>query len=158
MTSLPPVAIVGPGRLGTALAAALRAAGASVHGPLRRGEPVGDAPVVLLCVPDGAIAEAAAAVPAGPLVGHCSGATTLDALGAREGFSLHPLMTVTDAGARFAGAGCAVAGSSPRALDAARAIAETLGMIPFAVADEDRALYHAAASTASNFVVTLASV
>lgn len=155
---LPPITIVGAGRLGTALAAALRAAGADVHGPLRRGEPVGDAPVVLLCVPDGAIAVVAATVPAGALVGHCSGATTLDALGEREGFSLHPLMTVTDAGARFSGAGCAVAGSSPRALDAARAIAEALGMTPFAVADADRALYHAAASTASNFVVTLAAV
>jgi predicted short-subunit dehydrogenase-like oxidoreductase (DUF2520 family) len=36
-----------------------------------------------------------------------------------------------------------------------RALAESLGMRPFAVADEDRAAYHAAASIASNFLVTL---
>ena len=49
---------------------------------------------MLLCVPDGKIAEVAATVPEGPLLGHCSGATGLDVFGAREGFSLHPLMSV----------------------------------------------------------------
>src|SRR5690242_7357547 len=86
----PPCAVVGAGRLGTALSVALGAAG-----PLRRGEPIPPGTeVVLLCVPDGEIAAAAAAVPPGPLVGHCSGATGLEALGDREGFSLHPLMSV----------------------------------------------------------------
>jgi predicted short-subunit dehydrogenase-like oxidoreductase (DUF2520 family) len=68
---------------------------------------------------------------------------------------MHPLMTVTAAGARFAGAGCAVAGSTDRALAAAEAIALEAGMVPFAVSDADRAAYHAAASMASNFLVTL---
>ena len=78
---LDPIAVVGAGRLGTALALALRAAGLSVQGPLRRGEtPAAGAAVVLLCVPDGAIAQAAADQPRGPLVGHCSGATTLQPL------------------------------------------------------------------------------
>jgi len=151
------IAVVGAGRLGTALSAALRAAGLSVAGPLGRNPDVSGASLVLLCVPDGQIAAAAAAIPDAPLVGHCSGATTLEPLGDREAFSLHPLMTVP-AGSPpgvFAGAAAAVEGSSPRALAAAEALAERLGMRPMRVAPEDRAAYHAAASIASNFLVTL---
>jgi predicted short-subunit dehydrogenase-like oxidoreductase (DUF2520 family) len=55
----------------------------------------------------------------------------------------------------FAGAGAAVAGSTPRALAVAHELAERLGMRATTVADEDRAAYHAAASIASNFLVTL---
>jgi predicted short-subunit dehydrogenase-like oxidoreductase (DUF2520 family) len=146
------IAIVGAGRLGTALAAALGAAS-----PLGRGANPREASAVLLCVPDAEIAAAAAAVEPGPLVGHCSGATGLDVLAPHEAFSLHPLMTVP-AGAppgRFAGAGCAIDGSTPRALTAAEALAERLGMQATRVAGEDRTAYHAAASIASNFLVTL---
>ena len=147
-------AVVGAGRLGHALAAALRRAGVEVEGPLRRGEQP-TAQVVLLCVPDDEIAAAAAAIDA-PLVGHCSGATTLEVLGDRRGFSLHPLMTVPAGGdASFEGAGAAVAGSDAEALAIARGLATALGMRPVHVADEDRAAYHAAASLAANFLVTL---
>jgi predicted short-subunit dehydrogenase-like oxidoreductase (DUF2520 family) len=152
------LAIVGRGRLGTALAAALRGAGFEVAGPVGRGaEPLrdGGADAVLLCVPDAEIAAAAAVVPSGPLVGHCSGATGLDVLSPHEAFSLHPLMTVTADGARFSGAGAAVAGSTDRALGLATQLATRLGMVPVEIADEDRAAYHAAASIASNFLVTL---
>src|SRR5918997_2087646 len=69
------IAIIGRGRLGTALSAALRAAGRPVQGPLGRGEtPSADAAAVLLCVPDAEIAGVAATIAPGPLVGHCSGA------------------------------------------------------------------------------------
>jgi predicted short-subunit dehydrogenase-like oxidoreductase (DUF2520 family) len=146
------IAIVGDGRLGRALASALRAP--DPHG---RGSAGAGADVVLLCVPDAEIATAAAAIGPGPLVGHCSGATGLDVLAPHEGFGLHPLMTVTHAGADFAGAGCAVAGTTARALDAARRLGSELGMRPFEVGDEDRVAYHAAASMASNFLVTLES-
>jgi pantoate--beta-alanine ligase len=151
------IAIVGAGRLGTALAAALRAAGRPVLGPLGRGADPRAATAVLLCVPDGEIAAAADAVAPGPLVGHCSGATGLDVLAPHEAFSLHPLMTVpVDAPPTvFAGAGCAIDGATPRALAAAEALADALGMRATRVADEDRAAYHAAASIASNFLVTL---
>jgi predicted short-subunit dehydrogenase-like oxidoreductase (DUF2520 family) len=149
-------AIVGRGRLGHALSATLREAGWPVEGPLGRGADGGGADVVLLCVPDGEIAAAAEAIAPGPMVGHCSGARGLDAIpGHAERLALHPLMTVTEAGAEFAGAGAAVAGSTPRAEAAATSLAESLGMRPFAVAEEDRAAYHAAASVASNFLVTL---
>jgi predicted short-subunit dehydrogenase-like oxidoreductase (DUF2520 family) len=153
-------AIVGAGRLGHALAASLRDAGVAVEGPLGRGARCPDADVVVLCVPDGEIATAAAAIAprpdGGPLVGHCSGATTLDVLAPHEGFSLHPLMTVPAAGtATLRGATAAVAGSTPRARAVAHAIAVQVGLTPIAIADEDRAAYHAAASIASNFLVTV---
>jgi predicted short-subunit dehydrogenase-like oxidoreductase (DUF2520 family) len=151
------IAVVGPGRLGTALAAALRAAGLTVHGPFGRGERLDDPTAVLLCVPDGEIAAAGDAIEPGPLVGHCSGATGLEVLVPHERFALHPLMTVP-AGAPptvFAGAGAAIAGSTPRALAVAEALARAAGMTPTRVAEADRAAYHAAASIASNFLVTL---
>lgn len=146
------ISVVGNGRLGTALARALRAAGLTVDGPLRRGEiPAPEATVVLLCVPDGEIRAAAAAIPPGPLVGHCSGASTLEPLGGHRAFSLHPLMTVPAEGvADFAGVPCAVAGA-----EVAWTLAQRLGMRPIVVADDDRAAYHAAASMASNFLVVL---
>jgi predicted short-subunit dehydrogenase-like oxidoreductase (DUF2520 family) len=149
------LAIVGSGRLGTALNAELRAAGHRVDGPLGRGADGAGADVVLLCVPDQEIQAAAAAIAPGPLVGHCSGATGLDALGSHEAFSLHPLMTVTPDGADFAGAGAAIAGSTPRAVGLAARLASALGMHAIEIPDEDRAAYHAAASIASNFLVTL---
>lgn len=149
------IAVIGRGRLGTAIAAALRANGHAVDGPLGRGADPSAADVVLLAVPDAEIPIAAAAVSPGPLVGHCSGATTLAPLHPHEAFSLHPLMTITTAGARFAGATAAVAGGTPRALATARALADALELRPVAVADADRAAYHAAASIAANFLVTL---
>jgi predicted short-subunit dehydrogenase-like oxidoreductase (DUF2520 family) len=149
------LAIVGAGRLGPALQAALNAAGIHARGPYGRGYDGHDADVVLLCVPDAEIAAAAAAIAPGPLVGHCSGATGLDVLAPHEAFSLHPLMAVTHARATFAGAGAAVAGTTPRALETAHALAGALQMTAAEIDDADRAAYHAAASIASNFLVTL---
>jgi predicted short-subunit dehydrogenase-like oxidoreductase (DUF2520 family) len=150
-----PVAIVGRGRLGGALVTALRGAGVAVDGPLGHGADGAGADTVILCVPDGEIAAAAAHVAPGRLVGHCSGATTLAPLAGHEAFSLHPLMTVPEHGASFAGATAAIAGTTPRALETARGLAQALGMRSAEVADPDRAAYHAAASIASNFLVTL---
>jgi len=61
----------------------------------------------------------------------------------------------TGGAARFAGAGAAVAGSTTRALAFALDLAGRLGMRATVVDDADRAAYHAAASIASNFLVTL---
>jgi pantoate--beta-alanine ligase len=149
------LAIVGRGRLGTALAASLRRAGIDVDGPLGRGADATGADAVLLCVPDGEIARAAELIAPGRLVGHCSGASGLDLLSPHEAFSLHPLMTVTREGAEFAGAGAAVAGSTPRALELGARLAKTLGMRAAVVDEADRTAYHAAASIASNFLITL---
>jgi predicted short-subunit dehydrogenase-like oxidoreductase (DUF2520 family) len=156
-TTLRPLrcAVVGRGRLGTALAAALARCGHGVDGPLGRGAPAPERDVAFLCVPDAEIAAAAAAVAPGPVLAHCSGALGLDVLGGRDGFSMHPLMTVTAQGARFRGAGCALAGSSPATLELAETLACDLGMRPVHVDGEDRAAYHAAASIASNYLVAL---
>jgi predicted short-subunit dehydrogenase-like oxidoreductase (DUF2520 family) len=152
------VGIVGPGRVGNALARALRDAGVEVEGPLGRGERPAGCDAILLCVPDGEIATAAEVVTAAaPLVGHTSGATPLSTL-AHAGvaaFGLHPLQTVAHQGVRFEGVGAAVAGSTPEALAFASGLAERLGMTPFEIDDDGRAAYHAAASMASNFLVTL---
>lgn len=147
----PRLAIVGAGRMGTALADALD----DVEGPFGRGFDGAGFDAVLLAVPDREIATAAAAVRPGPLVGHCAGAWGLDLLAPHEAFALHPLMTVTRAGAVFEGCTAAIAGSSPRALELARRLADELGMQSFEIADSDRAAYHASASIASNFLVTL---
>ena len=154
------VAVIGAGRLGTALAAALRAAGVMVAGPLGRAELPQGADAVLLCVPDSEIPAAAAAVAGGaPLLGHTSGATPLTALaaGGAGAFGLHPLQTFSggEGPDHFAGAGCAVSGDTSAALELATTLAERLGMTPFTIADADRAAYHAAASIASNFLLAL---
>ncbi|MFL5608962.1 MAG: DUF2520 domain-containing protein [Gemmatimonadaceae bacterium] len=149
------VDVVGRGRMGEALVSALDAAGAAVRGPFGRGADGEEAAVVLLCVPDREIATASAAIVPGPLVGHVSASSSLDLLAPHERFALHPLMSAVGAGTSFAGATCAIDGSTPRALATARALAERLEMRPRVVAESDRALYHAAASAASNFLVTL---
>src|SRR4051812_37532095 len=112
-----PCVIVGRGRMGTALASALESSGVDVVGPLGRGELEGDAAIVLLCVPDREIAAASALVASGPIVGHVSASAPLDLLAPHERFSLHPLLSVVGAGAPFAGAYCAIDGSSAAALD-----------------------------------------
>ncbi|MGN6169528.1 MAG: DUF2520 domain-containing protein [Solirubrobacteraceae bacterium] len=156
------LAIVGAGRLGTELAALLGAGSLAlpdgpwrVTGPHGRGYAgIGDS-AVLLCVPDREISSAAAVISPGPLVGHCAGACRLDVLEPHEAFSLHPLMTVVPGRTSFANVGAAVAGSSTRALTFAGHLAQALEMRPTAISEDERAAYHAAASIASNYLITL---
>lgn len=150
--------VVGRGKLGSALAPALRAAGFVVRGPFGRTdwrELAAEGAVVVLCIPDGAIADVAREIPPGAIVAHCAGSLTLDVLGDREAFSIHPLLAAHGEGTMFAGAACAIAASSERARTIAMTIATALGMDPVQVDDADRALYHAAASMASNYLVTI---
>lgn len=144
-------AVVGAGRMGHALVTSLP----YLQGPFGRGFDGCDFDVVMLAVPDDEIARAAGVIKPGRLVGHCAGSLGLDVLTPHEAFGLHPLMTVTREGAHFNGAGAAVAGTTPRALKAARSLAAALQMHAVEIADNDRAAYHAAASIASNFLVTL---
>ena len=149
-------AIVGRGRLGRVLARALSAAGVDVAGPSGRDAPVDPADVVLLCVPDAEIARVAAGLRGGGAwVGHVSGATRLT--DADVDFGLHPLQTFvgSEGPEAFRGIGCAIAGRSPAAREVARDLAIRLGAHPFPIDDDHRAAYHAAASIASNFTVTL---
>jgi predicted short-subunit dehydrogenase-like oxidoreductase (DUF2520 family) len=142
--------IIGSGRVGSAVSARL----------VERGFAVGAdaAELVLLCVPDGAIAEVAAAIEPGPWVAHVSGATPLAALAPHvRRFSVHPLQTFTrERGAeQLDGAWAAVTAETEDARAAGRWLAETLGLLPFELADSARTLYHAGAVFASNYVVTL---
>jgi predicted short-subunit dehydrogenase-like oxidoreductase (DUF2520 family) len=118
----------------------------------------GEAELVLLCVPDRAIPEVAGAIEPGPWVAHTSGAARLTALEPhRHRFSLHPLQTFTHGrGAeQLDGAHAAISGESDEALAGGMWLARTLGLRPFELDDEERPLYHAAATLASPFLVTL---
>jgi predicted short-subunit dehydrogenase-like oxidoreductase (DUF2520 family) len=143
------VRVIGRGRVGGAFAARLDERG--VLGDA-------DATLVVLCVPDSAIADVARRVAVGPWVAHVSGATPLSYLAPHERrFSLHPLQTFTRSrGAeQLDGAWAAATGETPEALEEAGWLAAVLGLRPFPLADDRRALYHAGAAMASNFLVTL---
>ena len=149
------VRVVGTGRAGGAIAARLAQRGLSVSSGR---EPLADADLVLLAVPDSAIPGVAQQVPIGPWVAHVSGATSLAALDPHERrFSVHPLQTLTrDRGAeQLDGAWAAITAESHESRGVARWLAETLGLQPFELADADKPLYHAGAAMASNFLVTL---
>jgi predicted short-subunit dehydrogenase-like oxidoreductase (DUF2520 family) len=151
--------VVGAGRVGKAVAARLgeristRTAGRDLD--------CGDVDLVVLCVPDAEIPGIAGWIPRNPWIAHTSGSASLAALrGHERRFSLHPLQTfVLERGPeQLDGAWAAVSGETPEALTAGRSLAELLGLEPFELADESRALYHAAAMMASTFVVTLHEV
>ena len=146
------VKVIGSGRVGSAIAARLSERGLAVREPSE---------LVLLCVPDEAIAEVARTIEPGPWVAHVSGATPLAALDPhRKRFGLHPLQTFTRARGQeqLDGAWAAVVSESDEARQVALWLAETLGLRPFELADEARPLYHAGAAIASNYLVTLHEV
>lgn len=164
------VAICGPGRAGSAIAAAAMSAG---HQPVfvsRTGRDAGlgitvsawtdpiDADIVLLTVPDRAIPAAAQSLRlvGDPIVAHCSGITPVSVLAASMGFDvggLHPLAAMTGPEA-VSGAGAGIGGDG-RAAAVLAAFAESLGMRPFPLPDESRPAYHAAASIAANHLTVL---
>jgi len=146
------IRILGRGRVGTAIAARLS----------QRGHQIDDeGDLVLLCVPDSAIAEVANTIPAGPWVAHTSGATSLSALAPHvKRFGLHPLQTIIlgRGPGQLDGAWAAITGENPDAVARASWLAVELGLKPFQIADEMRALYHAGAAIGSNYLVTLHQV
>jgi len=149
------VHVVGTGRAGGAIAARLRERGLSVTAGR---DALADADLVLLAVPDEAIADVAGRISIGPWVAHVSGATSLTALDPHERrFSVHPLQTLTaDRGPeQLDGAWAAVTAETDEAAAVANWLAETLGLRPFPLADAEKPLYHAGAAMASNFLVTL---
>jgi predicted short-subunit dehydrogenase-like oxidoreductase (DUF2520 family) len=144
------VRVIGRGRVGSAIHARLVERGLAADGP--------DADLILLCVPDSAIAGAAEAIPAGPWIAHVSGATSLSALAPHEKrFGLHPLQTFTLARGpeQLDGAWAAVTAETDAARQRGRWLANSLGLWAFDLRDESRVLYHAGAAMASNFLVTL---
>src|SRR6188472_1767874 len=121
------------GSVGSAMSARLAERGLS----LREGE----AELVLLCVPDRAIAEVAAAIEPGPWVAHVSGATPLAALDPHERrFGLHPLQTFTRARGpeQLDGAWAAVTAESAGARELGFELARLLGLEPFELPEAAR--------------------
>jgi predicted short-subunit dehydrogenase-like oxidoreductase (DUF2520 family) len=144
------ITVIGAGgRAGSAVAARLRARGIAV---------ADGGALVLLCVPDTAIAEVAETIEVGPWVAHVSGATPLAALDPHtRRFSVHPLQTLVPGGGpeQLDGAYAAVTAEQDESRARGRWLAETLGLLPFDLADDARTLYHAGAVIASNYLVTL---
>jgi len=151
--------IVGAGRAGRSLAGALVARGwpkpllfTRSDGCSRVGV---DADMVVIATPDDVIGQVAAAIPAtAAVVVHLSGSRGLDELSGHQRVgALHPLVSMPDVetGAqRLVGAWFATAGDA-----AVENIVSALGGRSFAIADGDRARYHAAAVIASNHLVAV---
>lgn len=186
-----PTAVVGAGAVGTALALRLADRGYSVRAVLSRtsdaaraladrvGAAVGtdaaaalpaDVRLVLLCVPDDAIAEVAGRLAAldhpwaQTVVGHTSGARTSAVLAplAEQGaatVSFHPLQTFAPGTgpAAFDDIVVAVEGGE-EAVVAGTGLARRLGAHPAVLSAADKACYHCAAALASNGLVALMSV
>jgi predicted short-subunit dehydrogenase-like oxidoreductase (DUF2520 family) len=143
------VNVIGAGRVGSAVLARLGERGVGSRE---------DADVFLLCVPDAAISATARGLTPGPWVAHTSGATPLSALEPHvRRFGLHPLKTFTRARGpeQLDGAAAAVTAETEEARDVGFELADLLGLAPFELAESDRALYHAGAAIASNYLVTL---
>lgn len=179
------LALVGPGRAGTTVAAALarrgwtplaiagrspdtpstRAGAALLGAPAVAVADVGrDADLVIIATPDASIAGVAAAlapgVRAGALVLHLSGACGLDELGklqaSRPDVEVGSLHPLQSLPSPEIGA-ARLAGSwcAIEGPDSVERLAVSLGLRPFRVAPAQRAQYHAAATVASNHLVAL---
>jgi predicted short-subunit dehydrogenase-like oxidoreductase (DUF2520 family) len=154
------VRVIGAGRAGRSFAKAIddlvdwdvidmRGRGVAID------DAAADVGLVLIATPDTVVADVAAAIrPGRAVVAHVAGSLGLDVLAPHDRrAALHPLMSLPDAeiGAeRLTGGWFAVAGD-PLVAD----LATALGGRTFEIADDDRALYHAAAAVASNHLVAL---
>ncbi|HZM75428.1 MAG TPA: DUF2520 domain-containing protein [Candidatus Limnocylindrales bacterium] len=175
------IGVIGTGRVGTILAAALRSAGHEVVAATRVSpllpevEPLPAEDVaraatdlLLIAVPDdalaGVVARLAAARAFGPgqIVVHTSGAQGLGvlrpatALGARP-LALHPVMTFTGAVqdlARLRGISFGVTAPEDLRALATRIVAD-LGGFPEWIGEGRRVMYHASLAHSANHLVTL---
>ncbi|HEV3478969.1 MAG TPA: Rossmann-like and DUF2520 domain-containing protein [Gaiellaceae bacterium] len=144
------VKVIGAGRVGSAVAARLAERGL---------EGSADPDIILLCVPDAAIPDVASSLASGGAwIAHTSGATPLAALDPHERrFGLHPLQSFSRArgSEQLDGTYAAVTGETDEARSVGFELARLLGLEPFAIAENDRALYHAGAVIAAGYLATL---
>jgi predicted short-subunit dehydrogenase-like oxidoreductase (DUF2520 family) len=164
------VTLVGRGRLGSALGRALAAGGvATTFVGGRASDPqvaeqTATADLVVLSVPDDAIAAVASRIAAlladGTTVVHCSGALGTDALHACADRGLptgawHPMQAFASVSSPLqAGIGWGIT-ADPAPAGRLAELSRRLGGHPFVVRPEDRARYHAAAAMASNYTDVL---
>lgn len=177
------LAIIGAGKVGTAIAVLLRRAGhriVAVSGReatkeradrylpgvplLQADEAATAADIVIIGVPDDAVSSLASSLSGsleGRWVAHLSGSLGLGALeepertGARP-FLIHPLQTCPDverAVQRIPGSAIAVTSRDEEGFRLGERLATAMEGHPFRLNDEMRALYHAAAVFASNYLV-----
>ncbi len=132
---------------------------------------IGDVDVVILTVKDDAITPLATSLAKARAIGerhvvlHLSGVQGQEALGplvtSRAALgSFHPLQTIVEperTPARLKGAWAAVEGM-PRAIESGEQIARDLGMRPFRIATKSKAIYHAGAVFASNYLVVVEAI
>ncbi|HXN40797.1 MAG TPA: DUF2520 domain-containing protein [Myxococcaceae bacterium] len=178
----PTVAIVGAGRLGTALGLGLSRAKWKVSMVRRAGGSAGRAPLLglplatdrqlgrvdlcVIAVPDRAVAAASAEI--APRLGastalvHCAGALGLRAFGAgpalrRPRGSFHPLCAVSSPSDSLSGHAVAISASDDHLLEWLKKMAAALQMQPIAVPEKKRLAYHAGAMISAGGIVALAS-
>src|ERR687898_79650 len=124
------VQVVGAsGRVGSAVTARLRQRDVELRED--------GAELVLLCVPDDAIAEVAQGIEPGPWIAHTSGATSLGELDPHgRRFSVHPLQTFTHhrGPEQLDDAHAAVVSETPEARHVGWWLAQLLGLEPFELA------------------------
>lgn len=136
-----------------------REAAAFIGGGRPGTEPAG-AGLTLIAVPDAAIPAVVKALrmPRGGVAAHTCGSLGAGALRPlRPAGAIHPLRSFADpatAAEGFAGTACAIDGD-PAALRALEAFARAIGGRPLRVKTERKALYHAGAVFASNYVVAV---
>jgi len=152
------IGIIGAGRVGSTLRAALTEAGYSVVSPP-------DADLIIIAVPDDALAGVVAelAIRPGQVVAHTSGAHGIGVLapavarGARP-LAIHPAMTFTgrpeDLERLRKGIPFGVT-APPDVRPLAETLVRDLGGTPEWIAEERRTLYHAALAHGANHLVTL---
>ena len=158
------VVVLGDGRVGGSLAAALERAGHRILARLGRADdpsPIADADVVAIAVPDDAL-DAATAVVArsarpGAVVFHTCGIAGIEPLrdcGSHVA-ALHPAIPVPTPQTSFVGApfGVTCASGLEQWCDA---LVRSIGGVLHPIPAEQRVLYHAALVMASNFAVALA--
>jgi predicted short-subunit dehydrogenase-like oxidoreductase (DUF2520 family) len=176
------VGVVGAGRVGAVLGAALDAAGhrvvaAAAVSAASRGRaarllpnaailPADDVAraatdLLLLAVPDDALAGVVSglaktgALTGGQIVAHTSGAHGLAVLGGVDGMALHPAMTFTGEKSDLDRLPGIAWGVTARDKAFATRIVGDLGGVPEWVAEDARPLYHAALAHGANHLVTL---
>ena len=138
---------------------------------LPRSATVAASGIVFLTVPDDAIGPLCEEIAAnegwgkGQFVVHCSGALTSEILAPATGqgalvASFHPLQAFADVHAAIAnmpGSAFGIEGDAP-VVDVLARFAELLGGKVLHLTPEQKTLYHAAATIASNYTVTLAAL
>ncbi|WP_305787484.1 Rossmann-like and DUF2520 domain-containing protein [Symbioplanes lichenis] len=176
------VGVVGAGRVGAVVGAALAAAGhhvvaaaaVSAASRERARQLLPDAAILpadevaraatdllLLAVPDDALGPvvsgltATGALGAGTVVAHTSGAHGLAVLGPVNGLALHPAMTFTGTPGDLDRLPGTAWGITARDRVFAARLVTDLGGVPEWVAEESRPLYHAALAHGANHLVTL---